>query len=317
MLKEKIRSRQDGILLYGLTPPKQKRAPEKVKETAQKQIKRIEALDIDGLILYDLQDEAERSPEERPFPFLTTIDPSTYNKDYLSALKVPKILYRCVGKYTDAEMQQWLLDNRETDNCSVFVGAASRKQSIQMSMNRAYALMKELNPDLVLGGVTIPERHSKKDDEHLRIQKKIDQGCNFFVSQAVYDVVAAKNLLADYAYKALEQEKETVPIMLTMTPCGTLKTLQFMKWLGIHIPKWVENDLKYSDDMLNKSVALSRDFFQELYEYGQEKGIPIGCNVESVAIRKEEIEASIQLLNDIQKITGRKSGDANHGTSTL
>jgi len=37
-------------------------------------------------------------------------------------------------------------------------------------------------------------------------------------------------------------------------------------------------------------------------EFCLEKGIPIGCNIESVSVRKVEIEASIALAKDIKYI---------------
>ena len=37
-----------------------------------------------------------------------------------------------------------------------------------------------------------------KQDEHLRVFAKIEAGCEFFVSQCVYDLMAAKRFLDDY-----------------------------------------------------------------------------------------------------------------------
>ena len=37
--------------------------------------------------------------------------------------------------------------------------------------------------------------------------------------------------------------------------------------------------------------------FVEVLDYAEDKGIPLGVNVESVSIRKEEIEASVELLH--------------------
>jgi hypothetical protein len=31
-----------------------------------------------GLVLYDIDDESDRTPNERPFPFLPTMDPAEY-----------------------------------------------------------------------------------------------------------------------------------------------------------------------------------------------------------------------------------------------
>ncbi|MNG28337.1 hypothetical protein D3C84_1135860 [compost metagenome] len=81
-----------------------------------------------------------------------------------------------------------------------------------------------------------------------------------------------------------------------------------MKWLGISIPKWLENDLLKSTDILDKSVSLALKIFEELFEFGIEKGIPIGCSIESVSTRKVEIEASVQLVKDIKKVIDRKLG---------
>ena len=306
MLKDKIKNKESGILFYGMTPPKAKHTKEELDTIAKKHIQRIKPLDIDGLVLYDIQDESDRTKDERPFPFIETIDPCDYAKNYLDApLHVPVIIYRAVGKYDEGEFTKWIEDRKGRDFFSVFVGAASKHTKVTIDVKKAYEIKKRVNPDMVIGGIMIPERHSVKKDEHLRVFKKIESGCEFFVSQCVYDLMGAKRFLDDYEAYAKEHNKEMVPIIFTITPCGSAKTLEFMKWLGINIPAHLEARLKNSEDILEESVKLSRDIFEILYFYAKGKGIPIGCNVESVAIRKAEIDASIELLNDIRKIMGR------------
>lgn len=301
MLVDKIKNREGGIILYGITPPKKGTEPEKIKEIAARQVQRLESQKVDGLILYDIQDEKSRTAEERPFPFMATLDSFYYCRDYLGSLAIPKIIYRSVGKYSKQELSKFLTDASVNDYLTVFVGAPSKSQEVTMSMNDAYQLKSETNNDLLLGGVTIPERHQAKGDEHIRVFNKIAQGCSFFVSQGVYDVNASKNFLSDYYYYGKEHNIPLVPILFTLTPCGSLKTLQFMKWLGISIPKWLENDLVHSADILQKSVDFSEQSWSELKSFADEKGIPIGCNIESVAIRKVEVDASIELLRRISQ----------------
>ncbi|WP_265445201.1 methylenetetrahydrofolate reductase [Acetivibrio straminisolvens] len=300
MLKQKIINRESGIITYGITPPKKNNTEEKIKEISQKHIERIKGLDIDGLVIYDLQDEKDRIAEDRPFPFMETVDPQTYSENYLNALKIPKIIYRSVGKYTPDEFIHLIRPVPGQDAFSVFVGAASRNQSVLLKLSDAYKISQDTNPDLVLGGVAIPERHMKNTDEHLRIIGKINKGCKYFITQAVYNVEAAKDFLSDYYYYSKNNNLAMVPIIFTLTPCGSTKTLEFMKWLGISIPRWLENDLMNSEDILNKSVSLSKSIFNELMEFCLEKGIPVGCNIESVSVRKVEIEASIDLTKDIK-----------------
>lgn len=301
MLIDKIKNRESGIILYGITPPKKETSEDKINEISSRQIQRLQSLNIDGLILYDIQDEKSRTSEERPFPFMETIDPFVYSQDYLTSLSIPKVIYRSVGKYSRSELSEFLKQASPENNMTVFVGASSKSQKINLSINDAYKLKPGMNAELLLGGVTIPERHQSKADEHIRVFSKISKGCSFFVSQGVYDVNASKSFLSDYYYYGQEQEIPLVPILFTLTPCGSHKTLQFMKWLGIGIPKWLENELVHSNDILQKSISFSEQAWEELKDFAGEKGIPIGCNIESVAIKKLEVEASIELLRKISK----------------
>lgn len=307
MLTDKIRNKESGIILYGITPPKINHTEEEIKEIAKKHTQRISKLDVDGLVLYDIQDESDRTDEKRPFPFIKTLDPCRYSHDYLQELKTPRIVYRAVGNYTDKTFTKWLDFTKQSQVHSVFVGAASHEQKNPLTLKEAYALKREVNDNLCLGGIAIPERHTKKHDEHLRVFSKKNDSCEYFITQCVYDLHAAKTFLTDYYKYAKENNYEMVPIIFTLTPCGSSKTLDFMKWLGINVPNYLEEDLKESGDILHDSVKLSRDIFEELYTFGKRKGIPIGCNVESVAIRKAEIEASVELLDEIKAIIKKHS----------
>jgi len=302
-LQDKLAQRQGGILLYGITPPKAGHGAEKIAEIAALQMQRLDSLAearLDGLVLYDTQDEAERTDLQRPFPFLATLDPLRYAQQDLAPLALPKIVYRAVGKYAPADFEADLA--RLGAGPAVFVGAASRQQAVQRSLKDAYSLRRTRQPALQLGGVAIPERHLADQNEHMRMAAKVEQGCSFFISQCVYHVEATKNLLSDYFYACEASGTAMVPIILTLTPCGSAKTLAFMKWLGISIPRWLENDLARSGDILQQSLKACIDNFADLLAYAQAKGIPLGCNVESVAIRREEIEASLQLVRDIRAL---------------
>jgi hypothetical protein len=55
----------------------------------------------------------------------------------------------------------------------------------------------------------------------------------------------------------------------------------------------------HSEDILQRSVDVSEQSYRELKAFADEKGIPVGCNIESVAIRKVEVDASIELLQRV------------------
>lgn len=165
---------------------------------AAQHVLRLGSLPIDGVIIYDIQDETERISTERPFPFLPTVSPEAYAHQHLAALTVPKIIYRCVNRDTDAEFVQWL-GSVGPSRLSVLVGAPSTRPHAGLSLTDAYGLVRRHNPDLFLGGIAIAERHARRLDEHERLLAKTAHGCRFFVTQAVYDVASTKSLLSDYA----------------------------------------------------------------------------------------------------------------------
>ena len=64
----------------------------------------------------------------------------------------------------------------------------------------------------------------------------------------MYDVNAAKNLVSDYFYECSARGRPLVPIVFTFSVCGSMRTLEFPQWLGVDVPRWIENDLKHAAD---------------------------------------------------------------------
>ncbi len=300
-LYDKLDRAQTGIRLYGIAPPKSSTAPERVQKIAARQVERLQALQPDGLVVYDIQDEPGRSGEPRPFPFLSTIDPETYAEETLEKLKIPKIIYRSVGARARETFSGWLdtVKSSKTPRLGVFVGAP-QAGAPGLKLSEAYKLAQEV-PQLKLGGIAIAERHRSKEDEHQRMLSKQARGCRFFITQTVYDSDSSKSLLSDYALECQASDTTPAPIILTFAPCGSVRTLQFMKWLGISFPRWLENELRHSSDTLERSIDLCETIFLDVQNYAQDKGLPIGINVESVSIRKAEIDASVELYQRLSK----------------
>lgn len=297
-----INNKKNNFLFYGLTPPKQSTPEDRLSVIAEKQMNRVKDLGIDALVLYDIQDESSRIDTPRPFPFMRTLAPEVYAKQYLTELEIPKIIYQSVGKFDEVTFQQWMKDNEDLLEYAVLVGAPSKKQGLNFSLNHAYCTKETSDATFLLGGVTIPERHHIKQDEHIRVSKKVERGCSFFISQCVYNINNTKDFLSDYYYHSKENGQEIKPIIFTLTPCGSIKTMEFLEWLGIDMPKWLKNELKHSHDILSRSVDACKMIAKELILFCREKNMPIGFNIESVAIRKDEIEASIDLLKYVKNM---------------
>lgn len=292
---------RSGVLLFSLTPPRRSASPERVKEIAAVTLNRLDGLDLDGLVLYDIDDESDRNPDERPFPYLPTLDPAAYHAEHLGGWNRPTVIYRCVGKYPAPDLRAWLETADPGRVLGVFVGPSSSDKPVRTDLRRAHALRREVRPDLPLGGVLIGER----PDEHLRMLAKQERGCSFFISQVVYDVTEAKNVVSDYFYACRDRGVPPRTVIFTLSVCGSMKTLEFLGWLGVKVPSWLRNSIRYAGDPLSESYRQALAIAGDLKSFCDDLGMPYGFNVESVSIRKAEIDASTELAGAVARLLGR------------
>ncbi|GGU47003.1 MULTISPECIES: methylenetetrahydrofolate reductase [Streptomyces] len=300
-LRTLVTDAESGVLLFGITPPRLSIAPERIREITAATLARLDVLNVDGLALYDIDDESDRNPEERPFPYLPTMDPAAYHAEYLGEWNRPAVIYRCVGKYTEAELRTWLRMADADRVLGVFVGASSKDKAIHTRLSTAHVLRRDVRPDLLLGGVAITER----PDEHLRLITKQEAGCAYFISQVIYSADAAKSMVSDYYYVCRERQLAPKPVLFTLSVCGSVKTLAFLKWLGVEVPRWLENSLLHADDTLAESYEHCLANARDLIAFCRKLGMPFGFLVESVSIRKVEIEASVALAHELSGLLGR------------
>jgi hypothetical protein len=158
-LFEKLDDGRAGIRLYGIAPPKLASTAERLHDIAAEQVGRLRLLAPDGLVVYDIQDEPGRAGQDRPFPFLPTVDPEVYARDALAELAIPKIVYRCVGAHPPEAFSSWIDGVRSMSgrHISVFVGAPrGRSHHPGLPPAEAYALARAAS-NLVLGGIAIAE----------------------------------------------------------------------------------------------------------------------------------------------------------------
>jgi hypothetical protein len=296
---------QDEFLLFAVTPPREAVSAHDAAEIARATIRRLNSVKLDAFILYDIADESDRTTAERPFPFLPTTDPAVFWRDHFGELTTPAIIYRSVSKYPEDELRSWMVAQDVERVRSVLVGAPSRDRQVATSLAQAYALRSGVRPDLAIGGVAIPERHARRQDEHLKLVAKQRSGCSFFVTQVVFDSNAAKNLVSDYRYECVSRGLPLVPIAFTFSVMGSLKTLNFMRWLGVEVPRWIENDVANAESPLQISHDHSLAVATDLIAYCRRTGVPFGINVESVSARRAEIDKAVELAASIATVLGR------------
>ena len=290
--------------LYGTTPPREGSTEETVHTAAARLAERVRHLALDGFVVYDLQDESLRTDLPRPFPFVRTVDSRAYSQLLTRLSGVPAITYKCIGSLAEDEWQGWLDETGALGvRCLSLVGhPTSRGAPWPMSLPRAFGLARAHRAGFTLGGVAIAERCGATPSEATRMVEKTAHGCSFFVTQAVYDPEATVLLLRDYSRACRSRGLAPCRVVLTFTPCGRDKTMAFMKWLGIAISAATERAILAAPSPLARSIEVCGDNLRAVLAQPGFADVPLGVNVESVAITREEIEGSVALCAELAAV---------------
>src|SRR4030081_1962223 len=112
-LKSKLLDPKETVLLYGTTPPRQATPEDLVGVAAEKLAERTAALPLDGIVVYDIQDEAGRKAQPRPFPFVQTVDPRSYSRTLAQRSGRPGIAYKALGTLAEGAWREWLAETKQ------------------------------------------------------------------------------------------------------------------------------------------------------------------------------------------------------------
>ena len=267
------------VLLYGTTPPRLGSAESDIASAAAKLAARIKMLPLDGIVVYDVQDESSRVSEPRPFPFLPTIDSRVYAKMLNDLSGVPVITCKCVAQITKANWETWLDETALNYGlrCLSLVGSPSASASrAPMSLSEAVLRAATSKHNFKLGGVCIAERHRPGKSESQRMLQKAEDGCSYFISQAIYSPETTIQLLKDYSLDCRRLGVTPKRIVLTFTPCGRPKTLEFIKWLGVNISQTTEHAVLSAANPLAKSIQICCETLSRILDQDECRSLPPG-----------------------------------------
>lgn len=286
-----------GVYFIGTTPPKSDTPLDQVEGIAEKLLERVSDIDFDGLIVYDIQDENSRTQKPRPFPFKTTHDARMYSSLLNQKSQRPVITYKSVVQSNAEDFNKWADEAWQDYGVRdvVLVGSPSTKNNISLPLESAYNTLVENQHNFFIGGVTIAERHASKGNEHERLIEKHQQGCNFFISQAIYNPQATIDKLTRYAIECKKAGLKPQRIILTFSPCGSEKTLEFIDWLGVSVPEATSLRILNAEKPLYESIRICLNSLQQILDAVIPYNLPLGLNIESLTNRKEEIDGSILL----------------------
>jgi len=298
-LQSKLLDPSQQVLLYGTTPPRAGTPADQIDAAADKLAARLAGLPLDGVVVYDIQDETGRTSQPRPFPFVGTVDP----RDYATHFRLPTIVYKALGMMPEANWRAWLAETRDMGVKALsIVGRPASGVKYPLPLSRAIRIASGPSIGLTIGGVVIAERHDEHRSESARLLAKGIEGCGYFISQTVYQPAPTQRLLADYLRDCRGAGITPKRVILTFAPCGREKTLGFLRWLGVNVSADTERAILGAPNPLARSIGICRDNLRRILDGAYASHIPLGINVESVSINRDEIDASIELFHALQEV---------------
>ena len=179
-----------------------------------------------------------------------------------------------------------------------------RRQAIVGSALRAAALARDPHG----GGARRPLLRGPlpHSPASARLLAKGLEGCAYFISQTVYHAPPTQRLLADYLRDCRGAGVEPRRVVLTFAPCGREKTMAFIRWLGVHVPAETEQAIFGAAQPLQKSLEICCDNLRRILDAPYSGHVPIGVNVESVSINRDEIDASVDLFHALREVLAGK-----------
>jgi hypothetical protein len=303
-LRARFADRNQTIRLYGTTPPRLASPDDVIRDAAEKLAQRVQALPVDAVVVYDIQDESGRTKVPRPFPFKGTVDPRDYSKLLGQLAGLPTINYKSLGSLDEQAWRQWLDEtaNSYTVSHLSVVGRPTSGVSYPLNLADAIQMARQHEGGFTLGGVMIAERDRPDCSEGARLLAKAIEGCNYFISQTVYHAKPTVAVLKEYLRDCRGAGVEPRRIVLTFAPCGREKTMAFIKWLGVRITPECERAILGAANPLEKSIEICKDNLREILDQDYVGRIPLGINVESVSIVREEIDATIDLFHQLSEV---------------
>jgi 5,10-methylenetetrahydrofolate reductase len=237
---------------------------------------------VDAINIPEIHDEDR--PGERTSKFIERVEPRILGARIKRELGIDVVINRVTVH--DAEPERWF---RETCGPAwdipnwVLVGGESKEIKYPgPSPGEAARLVKSLGLPVALGGITIPSRANEPE----RIRKKHAQGVDFFTSQVMFD----SNDLVGLVQRLNGVDAR---IFISFAPISNRRDLDFLRWLGVDIPRDLDRFLLGPDPAkpapvevcLERSLNMAQRILMDVFDNLPPDPPPIGVNIEHITRR--------------------------------
>ena len=300
-LRDKITRPRRPVVIYEILPPRI------IDGTIESYVERISTLlsqtHIDAINIPEVHSEETRG--KRPIEERQRAEPREFGMLIQDSVGIETIVNRVTVHGSEESQKEWFRSTNDEygiDNI-VLVGGESGDidysgPSVTNSAMMIGSMNVENGTEIFCGGISLPARKI----ESKRMQRKAESGIEFFTTQVLYDGDDICKMLGHYYTACNDSGNEPKRVLLSFAPISTEKNLNFLKWLGVEIPKETEEMIIQEESLIkNRSIDVSMGVFEEVLSHITENQIrvPIGLNIEH--IMAYNFEHSVELLQMMSK----------------
>jgi 5,10-methylenetetrahydrofolate reductase len=263
------------VTLFEVVPPAA--AKPEALESSLHEIQQLRGR-VDAINIPEIHDEDR--PGERTNKFIERVEPRILGSRIKRELGIDVVINRVTVH--DAEPERWFRETLGPWDIPNWVLVGGESQEIRYpgpNPGEAARLVKSLGLPATLGGITIPSRVNEPE----RIRKKHAQGVAFFTSQVMFDS-------NDLVWLIQRLNGVDARIFISFAPVSNRRDLEFLRWLGVDIPRDLDRFLLGSEQgeaapaatCLDRSINLTQRILMDVFDNLPPDPPPIGLNIEHI-----------------------------------
>ena len=301
-IREKIKKPQRPVVAYEILPPREKDGT--LNSYAETISSLLSQTHIDAINIPEVHEEVGRG--KRPVSNQKRGEPRKFGMLLQDIVGIEAIINRVVVHMPLKQQMEWIkqtYSKYEIDNLIIVGGESSKQKYPGPTVNESLEKISKDNifreNNILCGGICIPSR--KKESKNLI--KKSECGAEFFTTQVLCDSSNVIKMIKNYQERCDKGNTFPRRILLSFAPVSSQKNIDFLKWLGVEIPKDTERYLNgRPGSMTERSLDVAIEVLNEILTFiaNNNLKVPVGLNVEH--IMSYNFQSSVEMLQELANI---------------
>jgi len=301
-IRDKVKKPRRPVVSYEILPPREKDGT--LNSYAETISSLLSQTHIDAINIPEVRDEPGRG--SRPIKNQVRAEPREFGRLLQDIVGIEAIINRVVVHKPIEEQIKWFSETNnlyEIENV-IIVGGESGDihypgPSVNEVLNQISTGFNGQGGDIFCGGITIPSRKNESE----RVIKKSGNGSEFFTTQVLYESSKMIKMISQYEKRCKILDTFPRRILLSFAPVYSQKNIDFLKWLGVEIPKNTEQYLNgRPGSMTDRSLDVAIEVLNDTLDFIEKNklSVPIGLNVEH--IMSYNFQSSVEMLQELARI---------------